>query len=60
MQQATGLGDPFSEIFLQPFCKKYFEKGIFCQNSLRFEKTWGLETINAPIALEFEVERRGQ
>ncbi len=24
------------------------------------EKTWGPETINAPIALEFEVERGGQ
>jgi hypothetical protein len=31
MQQATGLGDPFSENFLQLFCKKYFEKGILCQ-----------------------------
>jgi hypothetical protein len=26
MQQATGLGNPFSEIFLQLFCKKYLEK----------------------------------
>jgi len=26
MQQPTGLGDPFSEIFLHLFCKKIFRK----------------------------------